>query len=72
MCSLISCANGGTCNNGVCACEVGYAGTHCTEETDPNPGQNQVDDPKEVKSDDGVSANTCFVFAEPHRDEGDM
>ncbi len=29
VCEAVVCANSGVCNNGLCACQVGYEGIHC-------------------------------------------
>lgn len=31
-CETVSCLNGGTCNNGTCACSAGYEGANCQTE----------------------------------------
>lgn len=32
-CADVVCQNGGTCNEGICACATGYEGTECATET---------------------------------------
>ncbi len=37
-CEGVNCVNGGTCNNGTCACPDGYKGTFCETKIDPCDG----------------------------------